>query len=364
MDIQVSDLIDLATGAGFLGTGGGGDPYLGRLMLRQALEESCDLKILELEDLPDDALVVASACMGAPTVMVEKIPCVGAAEASLRALERHLGRKADAIICIEAGGVNGTLPLVLGARLGLPVVNGDGMGRAFPELQMVTFGVYGNSATPLALAGEQGDCIVIEARSNRFSENLARANVVAMGAIAQISLYPVSGKAIRQTCVPRTITLALEIGRAIQSARRAKADPFMALERYFVGTTPARCARVIFDGKVLDILRETKSGFAKGRVTLAGLDDASQIMTVDFQNEFLLATRNGQAIAMVPDLITILDRETAEPITTEALKFGQRVKVMAVSVPEVMRTEAALQTFGPAAFGIRHPYMRLEDCPA
>jgi DUF917 family protein len=362
MEIQVSDLMDLATGAGFLGTGGGGDPYLGRLMLRQVLEEGCDLKIIELEDLPDDALVVASACMGAPTVMVEKIPCVDAAEASLRALERHMGRKADALICIEAGGVNGTLPLVLGARLGLPVVNGDGMGRAFPELQMVTFGVYGNSATPLVLAGEQGDCIVIEARSNRFSENLARANVVAMGAIAQISLYPMNGKAVRQTCVPRTITLALEIGRTIQSARRGKTDPFAALQRYFAGTSPARCARVIFDGKIVDILRETKSGFAKGRVTLAGLDDASETMTVNFQNEFLLAIRDDRPVAMVPDLVVILDRETAEPITTESLKFGQRVKVMAVSVPDVMRTDAALQTFGPAAFGIKHPYIRLEDC--
>ncbi len=361
MDIQVEDLIELATGAGFLGTGGGGDPYIGRLMLKQALEDGYDLNIMELEDLPDDALVVASAGIGAPTVMIEKIPCVDAAEASLRALERRLGRKADAIICIEAGGVNGTLPLVVGAHMGLPVVNGDGMGRAFPELQMVTFGVYGNSATPLALAGEQGDSIVIDARSNRFAEHLARSNVVALGAIAQISLYPMSGKAVRETCVPRTITLALEIGQTIHRARRAKTDPFAALTDYFAKTEPARCARVIFDGKIVDILRETKAGFAKGQLILAGLEDASDTMTIEFQNEFLLAERNGKAVAMVPDLVTILDRETAEPITTESLKFGQRVKVMAVGVPDIMRTEAALNTFGPAAFGIKYPYTPFED---
>ena len=40
---------------------------------------------------------------------------------------------------IEAGGVNSLLPLALAARLGLPVIDADGMGRAFPELQMVTF---------------------------------------------------------------------------------------------------------------------------------------------------------------------------------------------------------------------------------
>lgn len=31
------------------------------------------------------------------------------------------------------------LPFALAARRGLPVIDADGMGRAFPELQMVTF---------------------------------------------------------------------------------------------------------------------------------------------------------------------------------------------------------------------------------
>ena len=52
-------------------------------------------------------------------------------------------RKIDALMPIEAGGVNSMLPFAAAARLGLPLVDADGMGRAFPELQMVTFTIGG-----------------------------------------------------------------------------------------------------------------------------------------------------------------------------------------------------------------------------
>ena len=45
---------------------------------------------------------------------------------------------------------------------------------------------------------------------------------------------------------------------------------------------------------------------------------------------------------------------TAEPITTETLRYGQRVTVVGISTPALMRTPAALAMFGPAAFGLDH----------
>lgn len=41
-----------------------------------------------------------------------------------------------ALLAGEVGGGNGIEPLSVGSRLGLPVVDGDLMGRAFPELQV------------------------------------------------------------------------------------------------------------------------------------------------------------------------------------------------------------------------------------
>jgi DUF917 family protein len=135
------DLPDLARGAALLGTGGGGDPHIGRLMVEAAMRAHGPVTVLDPDEVADDAFVIPTAMMGAPTVMVEKIPRGDEAVRALRTLEAHLGRTADATMPIECGGINSMIPLVVAATAGLPVVDADGMGRAFPELQMETFGV-------------------------------------------------------------------------------------------------------------------------------------------------------------------------------------------------------------------------------
>jgi len=61
---------DIALGAAVLGTGGGGDPYIGKLMGMQAIREFGPVTLLSLDEMDDDALIVPTAMMGAPTVIV------------------------------------------------------------------------------------------------------------------------------------------------------------------------------------------------------------------------------------------------------------------------------------------------------
>ncbi|MCA9860412.1 MAG: DUF917 domain-containing protein, partial [Thermomicrobiales bacterium] len=144
MKVSREDLKDLARGAAFLGTGGGGNPYVGRLMVERALDETGrEIELLDLSEVPDDALVIPTAMMGAPTCIVEKLPNGSELVSSFQRLEGHLGKKGFATMPIEAGGMNSMMPLVVGLRLGIPVVDGDGMGRAFPELFHETFHIYG-----------------------------------------------------------------------------------------------------------------------------------------------------------------------------------------------------------------------------
>ena len=126
--ITRDDMADVALGGAFLGTGGGGDPYIGRLMAEQAIDANGSVQVLDVEDLADDALIVPVAMMGAPTVMLEKLPRGDEAINALRSLEAVLGKKADAIFCIEAGGLNSTIPIAVAATAGLPIVDGDGTG--------------------------------------------------------------------------------------------------------------------------------------------------------------------------------------------------------------------------------------------
>lgn len=359
MRIMLEDVVDLARGAAFLGAGGGGDPYIGRLMLERAIETHGPIELCAIDAIADDGLVATAAMLGAPSVMIEKLPNGEEAERALRAVERAVGKPACAILPAEIGGLNALLPIVLAAKLGLPVIDADGMGRAFPELQMVTFNVFGNPASPAALADETGNCVLIEASDNLAAERFARTTSVTMGAVAQICSYPMLGANAKLCVVRGTLTLALQIGRAIRQAREAHISPVDALLDHLRTTDYYQHCKVLFDGKVADLRRETSRGFTIGSVTISDSDGGQ--LVVQFQNENLAARRNGRTVAIVPDLIAILDRETAEPITTETLKYGQRVKVVGASVPPVMRLPQSLAVFGPRCFGFDEDFQPIES---
>ncbi|MDA3649961.1 DUF917 domain-containing protein [Saccharopolyspora indica] len=353
-------LTDLARGAAVLGTGGGGDPYVGRLLVQQAIRESGPVTVLDPSEVDDEALVIPTAQMGAPTVVHEKIPSGEEAVTALRALEAHLGAEATATMPIECGGINSMIPLVVAARAGLPVVDADGMGRAFPELQMETFGVYGVTGSPMAVAGERGETAVIDAGAdNARMEWLARGVTIRLGGVAHIAEYSMSGAEVKRTAIPRTLTLAHTVGKAIREARERNADPVAHLGEVLKSTLYGHL-RVLFRGKVSDVERRTEAGFARGRAAAVSFDGEHEL-EIEFQNENLVALVDGEVRCVVPDLVCVLDAEQAEPITTESLRYGQRITVIGISTPELMRTPEALAVFGPAAFGLPHEFRPVED---
>jgi DUF917 family protein len=358
MDLELEQVDDLCTGAAFLGAGGGGDPYIGGLMVKEQLRAGRRIEILDPDDLPDDALIIPTAMMGAPTVLLEKIPSGEEPIRALRIVEEALGHTAFATMPTEVGGINSTIPLFVGARLGIPIVDADGQGRAFPELQMETFAIEGVAGTPMGIADEKGDYARIMTDDHHRMEWIARGITIRFGGTAYFANYPMSGAEVKRASVKHTLTLAREIGQIIRTSRAARHDPFEELSA-FMATTSYSVARRIFAGKIVDVDRQTKEGFVLGSVTIDPDAGQGKRCTISFQNENLVAKAGDELLAVVPDIISILDAETAMPITNETLRYGQRVAVMAVGVPEIMRSEAALRQFGPVAFGLDEAYTPL-----
>src|SRR5215208_4709828 len=213
--ISADALEDIARGAAVLGTGGGGDPYIGKLMAQGTLRRCGDVSLLDPMELADDDIVVPSAMMGAPTVMVEKIPRGEEIVTAFKVLQTYLGKPVRATMSCEAGGLNSTTPFTVAAELGIPLVDADMMGRAFPELQMATPTLYGVAATRMAIADEKGYHAIINTVGNRWTETFARTLTVDMGCSAMIALYAMTGKQVKESCVTGTISFIGRIGAAI-----------------------------------------------------------------------------------------------------------------------------------------------------
>ncbi|MPY81197.1 MAG: DUF917 family protein [Actinophytocola sp.] len=340
------DLADLAFGAAVLGTGGGGDPYIGRLLAQQAVSEYGPVELVGLDQVGDDALVLPVAMMGAPTVMVEKIPGRDDLQAVVRMVEARLGRKATHLVPIEAGGINSLIPVAAAAQMRLPLVDADGMGRAFPELQMVLPTIGGLSATPMALADDKGNSVVLDTVDNVWTERLARTVTIEMGCSSVLSNYPLEGALAQDNLVGGSLSLCREIGSQVRAARERHHDPVDAALGVVDGTR-------LFTGKVVDVSRRTAGGFARGSATLTGTGEhEGSTLELQFQNEHLVATVDGVVRAVVPDLICMFEAESAAPITTEGLRYGLRAVVSAVPCDPRWQSAAGLSLVGPSAFGL------------
>jgi hypothetical protein len=106
----------------------------------------------------------------------------------------------------------------------------------------------------------------------------------------------------------------------------------------------------------------TAGGFARAAVHIEGLhDDAGAALRLQTQNEHLAAERDGEVLASVPDLIIVLDSETGEPITTEDVRCGFRVTVVAAPCDPRWRTPAGLEVVGPRYFGYDLDFVPIEE---
>ena len=345
-EVTDADLDAIEIGAAILGTGGGGNPYIGKLRCREELKKGRRIPVIPLAELPDDALVVSLGGIGAPVVGVEKIEEGEECLRALRAIEKELGVKVDALISAEIGGANSMEPMLTAAQAGLPVVDGDGMGRAFPEMQMCTWSIYGHREAPAAMADEKGNIVIIRnTPDDVWLERIARSVVVAMGAAAGLATQPMRGDFVKRAAVPNTITQALNLGRAVLQAHETNADPVQTVIEQERG-------KLLMTAKIIDLQRHLKGGFAVGHMALEGFGDfLGDNGRIDLQNEFLVFWRNDLVEVCPPDLIVVLDSDTGLPITTEMLRYGQRIAVLGLPAHPLMRSAEALKVVGPTAFG-------------
>lgn len=347
-DLTEDDIDALEIGSGILGTGGGGNPYIGKLRAREILRAGYPLRLLPLDALNDDAQVVPLGGIGAPLISFERIKEGREGLRCLRALEARMGFAADAVACEEIGGQNSMEPLITAALAGLPVVDGDGMGRAFPEMQMTTYAIYGHHSTPSVMCDPHGNVVTFDhAITEKWHEIMARACVIAQGGASVLAAAPMTGAFMKRHAIPATYTQAIGLGRAVIEARRTHADPIAAI-------CDREGGRHVFSGKIADLTRHIKGGFNVGIARIDGLDaHRGGVGEIVIQNEFLIFRRDGAMEVCVPDLVVVLDLDSGLPIGTELLRYGQRVAVLALPCHPLLRTPEALAVIGPAAFG--HP---------
>ena len=360
MRLVADALEDLSQGAVFLATGGGGDPYVSFLLAREMLEATDGVELMVPEDLDDDAFVVTLGGVGAPTVSLELLPSQEEPAETLLAFEAHVGRKADALVSFEIGGGNSLVPLIAAAELGIPVIDGDGMGRALPEAQMMTYPISGVKPCPAVARNYAGHLATFDTDSIFEYEKQIRRFALENGGMVLAAEHPMTGAELKASVVPNTVTFSVEIGRILRE-HRGNAEAMAAHLAEAFGPSIYGSFHHLYSGKVIDYSSRIIGGYDIGEATLESFDKRLENMHIDIKNEYLVARIGDRVVTSVPDLISILDYETSTPITAERLRYGQRVSVFGIGCPEFYRRREALAVVAPKCFGFDFEYRPLEE---
>lgn len=350
--IAHSDITALSLGCAVYGVGGGGNAEVGGWAARHAIDAAGGfVPLVSLDELPDDGLILPLSAIGAPTVSQEMIPSGAEPHLIRETIERVYERSVVAIMPEEIGGANGVRSAGWAASLGLPLLDADGMGRAFPEIDMVTMELAGIAPGTLVLADILGNVTTLRPRDGGWAERMARASAVASGSSAIMGSYVLTTDEARGAVIEGTVSAALAAGRVVADPRQGMDDLCAHLG-----------ARRIITGKIIDLEQRSAGGFVRGSAVIAGLGaDRDRLARMEIQNENLIVTEDGRCLASTPDLIVACDAESGRALGTESLQFGQRVVVIAWACDPLWRSPRGIARSGPRAFGYDIDYTPIED---
>ncbi|MER5426259.1 DUF917 domain-containing protein [Streptosporangium roseum] len=319
MDIDNELLPAYARGCAVLGSGGGGSVSMMRAVAAQALEEHGPVRVVQPEELDPGALVMPCGSVGTSAVQVERIGGRGEPAYLREQVEKLHGSRVEALMPSEIGGANGCVAVAWAAYLGLPLVDADGMGRAFPRMDQTAMELHGISPTPAVLCDERGRTVVIDNVDGRWLERLARVALEAFGGQMASSEYVLRAAQVRASTVTGSITRAAGLGENLP--------------------TP------LLTGKVATV--------EGGSILVEGLGaDGGRLIRIEAQSEYLAVFEDGDLLAAVPDIIALLDTRSGDAVQVEQLRYGLRVGVVRLECDPVWRTPAGLRLGGPEAFGL------------
>jgi hypothetical protein len=319
------------------------------------------LVIASLDEFRDEDLLASPYFVGSvatlETKASRKMTVKDPVAEAVSLLESRLGKKLAGTVASEIGGGNTAACLAIAGKLGIPMVDGDLMGRAGPELHQSTMQIFDFSMAPSAIVSESGNRILVESYASIDDyESIARyVSVVSEGHAAVVD-SPLTKNKAQECVIQGTVSKCIAIGRTRRIALKENKDPVAAV----LGDLPN--GRLLLQGKVEKYSWRDERGFLFGEATVEGTGKwGKKRFRSWIMNEHIMGWLNDKPAVMPPDLFMFLEPSSGLGITNDRLKEGMEVAVVGASIPQMWRKPSGLAVFGPKHFGFDYEYVPFEN---
>lgn len=370
---DLSDIRDAAAGAAILGSGGGGGYQDALLIIDELGLQGGWSGSVTIKDYDGSSPCSVIAMMGSPDA---------AGEMSLDELSRSIGNTlaVQSTVCgftpvcaipIEIGPINSLVPVIAAAlQLGgvTWAVDGDGAGRAVPELPQTTYaGAVALPACPCVVADNaaspsQVQSGVLTTPDAVQVETVAGAVVKAFGAFAGISMWPSSqdnGFALSGQYIPGTLEQVRVLGNFLQM------NPDTAAVAAQITTLTGRLATAVATNYYITQVTQATSSASLDAGVIRLDNDADPAKSTDHlylynMNENLIAYSASQAAPLIvaPDSICYYSEDEAAGFSnatpdlavyydfSSGCSTGKKVSVIKVAAaPQLVATQGVLDSF-------------------
>lgn len=323
------DVLAALTGGSIYACGGGGFYEHGLAMGHAAITIN-KVKLVSLDELNDDDIVITAAAIGAPGGTTDWEMTGRDYIKAAQLLIDHYDGKIVGFVAGQNGkssSTNGWLPA---AALDLVVVDALGDIRAHPSGKFGNFGLTSDEhyETIEAASGGKHETgshleLVIKGKPEKTSEVLRKASDLSGGFFAS-ARNPLSVKFLKKNAVVGGYTMAIELGEAVLKAQPD--GPEAVLEAILKQTG----GEVVGKGKVIEntVAYSEEGTYDVGYISVK--TKKGHELKAYAANEFMALERDGERIGNYPDVITIFDAKTMKPLTTSEISEGQKVIVFRI----------------------------------
>lgn len=316
------ELENIVKGATFLASGGGGSYSVGMKLtehFKKGYYPSDSFELVRISDLKPKTSGIVVAYIGSPE-SAKNFTVPDAAVSALETFKQETKKTIDCIIPVEIGALSTTVACLVAAKMEIPVLDGEGAGRAVPTLNLISLSTGGISVNPTIIAGppskDQNPYVSIEISNSDQIGASDKIESMVRPIISQPEYQEIAGlamwyvddiKSIRENLIEDSVSRCMQLGELIRVQQASSKPDLKAILNSFPKSGDYH-ATILYSGKIISASTQTAGGFDNGMLVFEVPDIGPNFRKIKliFQNESMLLWDSELASprVMAPDLIS------------------------------------------------------------